>query len=269
MLKTIILISNARSGVTALDIFMKRNFPSFCYLGSEVSKYQDKQLENQAQIIYSYKDSNLSKKYDQLILHRNNKNYSEFVILLSDFFNELNYKYLTVKFTKNYKVSDFHLLKIANMKNTSTIFILRNPMDIYISQQKADNIKVWKSVDTTEMKIEVNPNKFLSFYKQLMEFYQNSYKIFSQNNHIKIITYDEIYNNSNNWQDNVIDLFNNITHQNNFKEYHSDSKFIKQDKSKNWRDKVTNPIQIEDFISNNQEVYIESEEIKKILLNTN
>lgn len=268
MLNTIILISQARSGVTALDNFMKINFPSFCSLGCEVCKLKNKELENNAHKIYSYKDSNLSEKYNQLIFHKKNKNYSEFVMLLSDFFNELNYKYLTVKFTKDYKISDYHLLKIANMNNISTIFVLRNVMDVFISKVKADKNKVWSGVDTTEIKIEVNPDQFLSFYKKLMMFYVNSYKIFSQNNDIKIITYDEIYNN-NNWQDNVIDLFNNITHQNNFKEYHSDSKLFKQDKSKNWQDKITNAIQIDELISNHQDVYIESEEIKNILLNSN
>jgi hypothetical protein len=61
---------------------------------------------------------------------------------------------------------------ILGREDSVIVFIRRRPIDAYVSMLKAKHLQQWTTVDTTEMKIEVDPRQFLKWRRQTSAWYR-------------------------------------------------------------------------------------------------
>ena len=116
----------------------------------------------------------------------------------------------------------------------------KNIIDRYISFEKAIELNKWIYNDTTNYKIEFNIQKYESFKNYHKECYSKYFKIVKDN--YTYIEYNETIN-----LDSIIkkikSIFPELILRNN-----SNNCLEKQDKSKNYNDKITNYDDVKDFI---------------------
>ncbi|MEZ5831878.1 MAG: sulfotransferase [Dongiaceae bacterium] len=61
---------------------------------------------------------------------------------------------------------------IISRPDTAIVFIRRRPIDTYVSHRKAGRINKWVKVDTTQMKVEIDPRKYLRWWRQTTAWYR-------------------------------------------------------------------------------------------------
>jgi hypothetical protein len=61
---------------------------------------------------------------------------------------------------------------IINRPDSLIFFVRRRPIDAYVSMLKAKRLQQWTTVDTTEMKINVDPRQFLKWRRQTSAWYR-------------------------------------------------------------------------------------------------
>tara|TARA_X000000368_G_C22900784_1_gene654009 strand:+ start:169 stop:966 length:798 start_codon:yes stop_codon:yes gene_type:complete len=149
----------------------------------------------------------------------------------------------------NEHLSDNSLKKLHRNKSLHYIFLLRNILDSYISLEKASNLNKWNKVDTTDIKIEIDKSKLLSYQTKILKWYKYNYSSISNENIINIVNYEDISVRSDKEKS-----LNNIYSSLNFKDLkiaidkkHS---YTVQDKNESWRDKVININEVERLLKN-------------------
>lgn len=82
---------------------------------------------------------------------------------------------------------------IVSRKNTKILVLTRNPLDIYISWQKARETKRWGWLDTTGMKVSIDINHFCQWNCKLQTTYRKLFNYLkSINKPYTTIDYDEL-----------------------------------------------------------------------------
>ena len=80
-------------------------------------------------------------------------------------------RYLSVKVLFKQWPKDNSLLLIKNIK---PIFLIRKPIDAFISKKKVDILNKWHFVDTTNIQLNLNSDEFINYYKSCeCKFYEH------------------------------------------------------------------------------------------------
>jgi hypothetical protein len=81
---------------------------------------------------------------------------------------------------------------IIGRPDTAIVFIRRRPIDIYISRRKAETLKKWGGVDTTEMKIAIDAGEFLSWRRRAEAWYRSlEAACWSSGKPFQLLSYEE------------------------------------------------------------------------------
>lgn len=160
-------------------------------------------------------------------------------------------KYVSFKIFPNHLSQADLKQTILQNKKIQKVIVKRNLLDVYFSSQFAKSIQSWDRKDTTQLKLDFNPNSFLKwlfFQKDYYSFIENELK--QTNQEIKVLEYEKIHSLDNN-QEKFIHLFNflqstglKLSQDNLFNNSQEDlNKNIrtKQDRRTNRLDKVANP----------------------------
>ena len=169
-----------------------------------------------------------------------------FLELLNKYLLEENKKHLFFKLFFN-QLPEEALEKLFKVKKISFIFLVRNILDIYISQVKASDLSSWDSVDTTQIKINLDRKKFLTYQDRILNWYSYCYSKINNKSTIKFINYENIFSNG--------DVDKNILSSvglNKEKSIIKEPFFVKQDKNIDWFDKVKNPDTVLGLLNENK-----------------
>ncbi|WP_162916861.1 sulfotransferase [Dongia deserti] len=61
---------------------------------------------------------------------------------------------------------------IISRSDSIIVFIRRRPIDVYVSQRKAARLNQWTKVDTTDMKVSIDPRHFLKWSRRCNDWYR-------------------------------------------------------------------------------------------------
>ncbi len=150
-----------------------------------------------------------------------------------------------------FKMFDAHFDRVINDNNIKNFFeeislvviVNRNPLDIFISKKKADKIKKWSQVDTSNVKIDFDVNEYQSFLKRKQSWFEEINRIVNEYNipYIKL-DYETLLKKSD--SDNIKYFANKFCRNKmNLSSYSlpvDTIKHFKQDKSKNLCEKIEN-----------------------------
>jgi hypothetical protein len=229
--KIIMVLTLGRSGSTNLI----RNFSNFINI-------------NVNSEIFNKNESYCNDDNKQLIISRYGKNYLKIT-------TDKNYQIEILKYLSENCNKEFFIFKIFICQTTIEILqkmikeniiyriiILqrKNIIDRFISERKAYMLNEWTTFATTNYKIEFNIQKYESFKNYHKKYYSKYFKIVKDN--YTYIEYNETIN-----LDSIIkkikSIFPELILKNN-----SNNCLEKQDKSKNYNDKITNYDEVKDFI---------------------
>ncbi len=236
------------------------------YLGDLLGKF--KEIESLYEI-YHNKSVYINKRHitDKVIAYLNktyqlqisNQNDPQLVKFVAENPQEIldlidrysNKKYVSFKIFPNHLSKENLKETIIKNKKIQKVIVKRNLLDVYFSSQFANSIKSWDRQDTTQLKLDFNPNKFLKWL-----FFQEDYYSFIEeelkqsNQEVKILEYEKIHSLDNN-QEKFIFLYNflhsaglKLSQDNLFNNSQADlNKNIrtKQDRRTNRLEKVANP----------------------------
>lgn len=140
-----------------------------------------------------------------------------------------------------------HIIKICKRSENKTIFLVRNVIDTYISDFKAEHFSVYTYLDTTNYKPEIDINLLMDFYYDMND---RLIKIYDNVDTIKIVIGYENFIDVD--QDklikNYIKLF--LIFGINIPTFNLGN-LPKQDKNSFWGDKISNYNEINHFIIEN------------------
>lgn len=229
--KIIMVLTSGRSGSTNFnEIF--RNFINININSEIFNKYE----------------SHCNNDNKQLIISRYGENYLKIT-------TDINYQIEILKYLSENCNEEFFIFKIfldqtsieilqkmikENIIYRIIILERKNIIDRFISQRKARMLNKWDKFDTTNYKIEFNIQKYESFKNYHKKCYSKYFTIVKDN--YTYIEYNETIN-----LDSIIKKIKSI-----FPELilndNSNHCLEKQDKSKNYNDKITNYDDVKDFI---------------------
>lgn len=257
-LKKIYIICRGRSGGTILSYLFRNLYSNFVPISFESSDKDNMSIENF--LIENEKifiNSNHKDLYKKLLNKKSLKteNILVYIDILSKLTSSVGYKYALFKITphKSNLINNISLQDIANDKDSEFFFFFRNIMDIYISALKAKKLKKWSEIDTTTMTLNIDKERFYKFYKFYVEWILSSVEELKIKKRINYFTYEDIFNNQKKIIDNFLKSFNYLIDENDLKINHKDAinvlgSYTKQDKSLDWRQKINNSDEIEEFI---------------------
>ena len=93
---------------------------------------------------------------------------------------EGNGKTNVLKVAPNHLPTDV-LSDLIKTQISGVIFLTRNPIDSFISLQKARMVKAWGRVDTTDIRVTLTVPEFVNYCRKLNEFYEFCLKKTAQN----------------------------------------------------------------------------------------
>ena len=160
-------------------------------------------------------------------------------------------KYISFKVFPNHLSLDNLREVIIKNNRIKKIIVKRNLLDVYFSVQFARLTQRWDRRDTSELKVDFNPNNFLKWYSSHKEYYDFIERELEANNQQAIaLDYEKIHSLNNN-QEKFLFLYNflkstgiNLDRSNLVERSQAElNQNIrkKQDKRVNRLDKVNNP----------------------------
>lgn len=145
---------------------------------------------------------------------------------------------------------------IISKPNTKIIILKRNLLDVYVSLKKANETKKWGWVDTTNIKININPEEYMKWYSETNELYDNLItNLISLNKSFITVNYEEL--NMINTDLNKVKLIlsklyaNEINLRLSYSKFQSTNFLIKQDRNLKHKDKIENYNEIRDLMIGN------------------
>lgn len=168
-------------------------------------------------------------------------------------------RYLTQKSNKQYicsKISLFQMFEhidkrslalrsILTRQNTHVVIITRNLLDVFISWKKASKNNRWGWDDTTDLKIPLSSEEFISWHNDTRNKYKSLYDTLSAlNKPYTIINYDEMNKSSSNMNKMKYILQKiyqtGINLKINFNKFRETKFLEKQDKNTKHKDQIEN-----------------------------
>lgn len=162
-----------------------------------------------------------------------------------------------------FKMFDSHFYRVINdnniknfLKELSLVIVVdRNPLDIFISKKKADKIKKWSQVDTSNVKIDFDINEYKSFLNRKHTWFDKIDKMIHELDIPSIkLNYETISEKSD--SDNIKYFANefskNKMHLSSYSLPVHNVKHFKQDKSKNLCEKIENYDSIKKYFHGNE-----------------
>lgn len=256
-MKVLGLISNPRSGSTYFttcftkftnckalyEIWHKKGWEHFLGNGDE-----NMELINHFCDIMKCKSTNLDDKKKNIMKWRDN-NKVKFLYIIIDFYKN-KYELLAFKIFRSH-ITDDELHELSKFIDYFHI-LKRNPIDMFISQEKTtSDITCFENYDTSHIKINFDINKFEIFEKEQTEWINYNKK----NENMTCDDYDEIITNSNGDVGNILvyiqnKILNKIDITGVIDKNYIIDFLKKQDKSKDYKDKIINYKSVENYIKN-------------------
>jgi hypothetical protein len=257
-LKKIYIICRGRSGGTILSHLFQSLYTNFVPISFESLNKKNMSIENF--LIENKKifiNSNQMNLYKKLLNKKSLK--TENILVYIDIFSKLSssvgYKYALFKITphKSNLINNKSLQEIAYDKDSEFFFFFRNIMDIYISALKAKKLKKWSVIDTTTMTLNIDKERFYKFYKTYVRWILGNLEILKSTKRVNFFSYEDIFNDEKKIITKFSESFNYLIdaydHGNDYNNtVNLLDNFTKQDKSLNWRNKINNCDEIDEFI---------------------
>lgn len=160
MTKFMIVLSEARSGTTAFGS-MIRQLDGVLWLGEpwnqELWWLPDESRET---ILKSFENSGHRVEADGGLANGSARaNPSGFLDALSESSNLLDYKFVAMKLLWH-QLSGEDIRRVIERLDVTTLVLIRDPVDTYISEIKATRTSAWNSLDYTDLKPELDPDHF-------------------------------------------------------------------------------------------------------------
>ena len=171
--KIILLLSMARCGTNYLTSLMHR----FKNINANAEIFHKHNIHCNAEILMKLKQ-NLNDEELRDLIDNDPLNY---IRKIKDVVDE-DYIF--------FKMFDSHFYRVINddniknfLKEISLVLIVdRNPLDIFISKKKADKIKKWSQVDTSNVKIDFDINEYKSFLNRKHTWFDKIDKMIQESN---------------------------------------------------------------------------------------
>jgi hypothetical protein len=216
-MKKICIISFGRSGSTLLIDTIQKYSSNIFSLSEILNKNYINHFDiSEKGIIGKHNKYNINElsTYSNIIDYIN-----QFITIAED----LNYKNFIFKYIIEYDIDKLtNIINILEQQDFKFIFLDRNIIDIYISDQIAKKINEYTSVDTTNIKVDINFKKLYNFLGNKTKFTNYIFNI----KNIIFISYEDMFLNKS---DN--DIINNIN--NLFKKvFNDDINYLIQNKLK-------------------------------------
>ena len=221
---------------------------ALCFLGNNNENI--KLIDHFCDII-KCKSINTDDKKKNIMKWRDN-NKVKFLSIIIDFYKN-EYDVFAFKIFRDH-VTDDELHEISKLIDFFHI-LKRNPIDMYISEQKTtNNINCYQNYNTSNIKIYFDIEKFEHYEKE-----QTDWINYNKKGNMICDDYDEIITNSNGYVKNILEHIQNkilnkldITGVNN---NHYKITLKKQDKSTDYKDKIKNYKSVENYIKNYNKNY--------------
>ena len=88
-----------------------------------------------------------------------------------------------------FKMFQHHITKVSwkleNQNHSSFIILTRNILDSYLSYVPSRENKIWSNFDTTKIKVNFIPHKFIKYHKNRTNYFDNINKIIENSPHLK------------------------------------------------------------------------------------
>lgn len=173
-------------------------------------------------------------------------------------------KYLFSKIQIPYLIQkhDDLIKKILSYKNCKLIIVKRNLLDSYISEKKAEMANKWSKVDTTDMKITINPEEYVKYYSRINSAYIKIINIIkSLNKEYLIINYDDIHKNNINDREKTNIIISklktiNLNLEINNTKYEKMEFLFLQDKNKDICEKISNYDELKSYLDDKKLNYL-------------
>jgi len=257
MVKRIVILSHARSGTSRLKQLFFRTFHGFADIDTEFFKKQSPALQKFIIKNKSNLSQNTVDKCKELLCNHNFRLEDPIACLnqLSNVCFDMRYKYLLFKITP--VIFDFKLIQnLANESDIKFLFITRNILDTYISYEKALMVNAWDGLNTSNIKLKLDKNKFLKFHKDYINWVKTTYSIVSANNAVNFYDYNDIFNTSSGEKTSFLNLFKSYVDESDINHKYIENKRLmpnelkRQDITAAWNDKISNGDAIESLINN-------------------
>jgi hypothetical protein len=171
----------------------------------------------------------------------------EYLDLINNKIKNTNIDYLFSKIQIKYfmNLSPDQQSRLINYPDSKIIIIKRNILDTYISEVKAKQVNKMSMVDTSDIKIHLDINDFLEYYKLVISYYKRLTELLRENNKkYLILNYEDIHENRLNVDKinyileklKYLDLNLNINHD----MYKSINFVFKQDRNTSIKNKILN-----------------------------
>ena len=252
------MFCRGRSGGTALSELFLNLYSKFVPISYESLNENNTSIYNflKKNERYFFKSDNKD-LYKKLINNEsfNKENVLEYINVFSELSTYMEYKYVLLKVTpaKRNLINKIGLKYIVNDKNSEVFFFFRNILDIYISSLKAKEVKTWSNVDTTKIILKIDKEKFYDFYKSYVKWIFTNIEELKYTKNVMYFNYEDIFNNKKEIITKFLKSFNDLIAVNDYRNDHNNAlkvleKFTKQDKSINWKNKISNSDEIDEFI---------------------
>jgi hypothetical protein len=257
MVKRIVILSHARSGTSRLKQLFFRTFNGFPKIDTELFKKNNTSLQNFLTKNEPYFPQYSSNQYAELLSNHNFKHEDPIGCLnqLSKICFDMKYKYLLFKVTPN--IFNYEIMQLlAKQPNIQFLFITRNILDTYISLQKALLINKWNSVDTSNIILKLDEDKFLNYHKNYINWVKSTHDIIKTSHAVNFYDYNNIYKANDSEKRTFLNLFKSYVDEADInltyiqRDQLEEGEHRMQDTGKKWSDKISNSTAITSLVKN-------------------